>query len=177
MDDAFVGQLRKAVELMDEREAFIRDGAQELAEALTGHLPILYGDSRLYPVLARFSQQINENAKQLAHVNVLPEMNHNELTGFVHPVEIIDKSVVVLVQTDFDHPRVRHRINCCRPIFTRKAAAIVEVLLRYGDSLLEQCVYLIHLFDWTSFYLAGQNGADVLDTQVADYLQDELSKA
>ena len=34
------------------------------------------------PCLARWRQQLNENSKLLANVEVFPEMNHNELVGW-----------------------------------------------------------------------------------------------
>ncbi len=176
IDNFFVAQLHKLITLVNEREAIIQEGARNLAEILTGNLPIICGDAKLYPVMAHFAQQINRYAKQFAHVYVLPGINYDELSGFARPEAIIDQSVVMLVQTDYDHPRVQHRLAISRTVFTVKAAAIVEVLVRYGDSPLEQYFYLIHLFDWTAFYLAGLNGADPQDSQLDDYLKDELSK-
>jgi glucose/mannose-6-phosphate isomerase len=177
INDSFVEQVKAVAELIDDREETIRKGAKSLAQALVGKLPILYGDSKIYPALVRFQQQLNENARQLAHINVIPEMNHSELTGWLKPETIVSATVLVLPLTDFDHPRVKLRIDICRPVFARKADAVAEVMITYGKSLLEQLLYLIHLFDWASFYLAEFNQVDVLKSEVADYLRAELSKA
>jgi glucose/mannose-6-phosphate isomerase len=148
----------------------------DLAEAISGRLPILYADRALYPVLMHFRQQINLVARQLAHVNVYPAMNHDELAGWVHPPALVDKAVMVQVRTSYDHPRVKVRMDICRPVFAPKADKAVEILVRFGDSMLEQCVYLLHLFDWAAFYLARLNGVDPARVEVLDYLEGELAK-
>ena len=50
-------------------------------EKKKGKLPVIYCDSgcRLW---LRFSATVKWDSKQLARVNVFPEMNHNELTGW-----------------------------------------------------------------------------------------------
>ena len=176
VSDQFIGQLHAAIELIEEREDFIREGAQSMAAGLKGKLPVLYGDAKFMPVLLRFQQQLNENAKQLAHVNVFPEMNHNELTGWVHPEPVLLNTMVVLLTTEFDHPRVKLRIDLCRPLIGRRSGGTTEVFLRFGKSFLEQCVYAVHLFDWTSFYLAQENNADTLEGETVAYLKDGLAK-
>lgn len=174
--NAFAAQMEKAIRLIDDREEPIREGAKDLANAIAGRLPILYADRPLYPVLLHFRQQINLVARQLAHVNVFPAMNHDELAGWVHPPALVDQAVIVQVQTTFDHPRVKARMDICRPVFAPKADKVVEILVRFGDSLPEQCLYLLHLFDWAAFYLAGLNGVDPGRPEVLDYLEGELAK-
>jgi glucose/mannose-6-phosphate isomerase len=49
-------------------------------------------------------------------------------------------------------------MDICRPLYAPKADKAVEIGIRFGDSLLEQSLYVMHLFDWAAFYLAGLNG-------------------
>jgi glucose/mannose-6-phosphate isomerase len=45
-----------------------------------------------------------------------------------------------------------------------------------GASFIEQSIYLIHVLDWTSFYLAEENKVDPFPVDVINYLKDELAK-
>ncbi|MEO6046163.1 MAG: SIS domain-containing protein, partial [Candidatus Kapaibacterium sp.] len=65
-----------------------------LAEKINGAIPVIYSASdRLDTVNLRWRGQIQENAKYLAFGNLLPEMNHNEISGWGHPRELVGKFV------------------------------------------------------------------------------------
>jgi len=175
--EAFAGQLEKAAKLIDDREEVIREGAMDLAKALAGRLPVLYADEAFYPAVLHFRRQLNRVARQLAHPNVYPSLNHDELAAWEHPAPIIDQTVLVQVQTPFDHPRVKRRMDICRPLYAPKADKVVEIGVRFGDSLLEQSLYVMHLFDWAAFYLAGLNGVPPGPPAVLDALTTELARS
>jgi glucose/mannose-6-phosphate isomerase len=141
---------------------------------------VLYADEAFYPAVLHFRRQLNLLARQLAHLNVYPALNHDELAAWEHPAPIVDQAVLVQVQTPFDHPRVKRRMDICRPLLAPKADKAVEIGIRFGDSLLEQSLYVMHLFDWAAFYLAGLNGVppgapDVLGTLAAELARSERS--
>lgn len=157
ISDAFVGQLQAAIEIIGEREHFIREGAENMAAGLHGKLPVLYGDARFLPVLRHFQQQLNENSRQFAHTNAFPEINHAEMRGWKHPEDILRETMVVMLQTGFDQPHTKTHMETAHPLILPQSGGVTEVILRYGNSFLTQAVYAIHLFDWTSFYLAQEN--------------------
>jgi glucose/mannose-6-phosphate isomerase len=149
--------------------------SKELTAYFKDKLPILYGDSKVEAVLIRSQQQIAENSKQLSHVNVFPEMNHNELVGWNFPHVVFSNAATVLVRTTFDHPRTSVRLDVCKNIFTKVAGSVYE-LNAQGNSFIEQSVYLINVLDWTSFYLAEANNVDPFPVDVINFLKDELAK-
>jgi glucose/mannose-6-phosphate isomerase len=83
------GQLTRSFEALHQKQDLIREKADQLAADLVEKVPFLYADSLIEPLLIRFKQQINENAKQLCHTAVFPEMNHNELVGWVFPAFLL----------------------------------------------------------------------------------------
>ncbi len=161
-------------QLADE-QAQIQADAQALAAKLKGKFPIFYGDARLEPVLVRNQQQIAENSKQLSHQNVFPEMNHNELVGWRFPEWLWKDTVTVLLHTDYDNSRSRIRMQICEDIF-RKAGTKLEILPARGGNFIQQCLYLIHLLDWVSYYLAEENDVDPFPVDVITFLKNELAK-
>jgi glucose/mannose-6-phosphate isomerase len=123
----------------------------------------------------RFQHQLNENAKQLAHINTFPEMNHNEIVGWQFPESVLQQAQVVYLYSDHDHERAEKRMEICRSIFEKKSNPIIDIVAE-GASLLEQYYYLIHLTDWISFYLAKENGVESAPVEAIEYLKDELAR-
>lgn len=172
---AFIKETENAVEYIDRGAKAIRAEAELIAKKLKGKLPIIYCDGRLEAMAVRFQNQINENSKQLAHVNTFPEMNHNEIVGWMFPENLLKQSQVIYLYSDHDHDRVEKRMEICRGIIEKKSTHIIDIVAE-GASLLEQYYYLIHLTDWISYYLAKENQIDPDPVDVITYLKDELSK-
>lgn len=170
-----LADVRKAVTLLRTEEDHIRKEASALAEKLSGKLPVLYSDTHLEAMLVRFRQQINENAKQICHTAVLPEMNHNELVGWVNPKELLNQAAVVFFRSSHDFERSIKRMEITKNIISERTSEVTEVFAR-GESPIEELFYFIHLCDWASYYLALKNGEDPYPVSVIDYLKNELSK-
>jgi glucose/mannose-6-phosphate isomerase len=170
---AFIKETENTIEYLDRSEKAIQTEAEIIAKKLKGKLPIIYCDSRLHAIATRFQQQLNENSKQLAHVNTFPEMNHNELVGWKFPENILPMLQVVYLYSDHDHERVEKRLDICREIFEKRSNPIIDIVGE-GASLLEQYYYLIHLTDWISYYLAKENNVDPDPVEMIDYLKREL---
>ena len=157
----------------------LRNGSEEIvaladkwADLLTQKTPMLYGDAALEPVLIRWRQQLNENAKRLCNHHVFPEMNHNELVGW----ESGDDSIAALfLHTKEDHPRTAERMRLCKEIFSKAGASVVEVHA-VGATRLQRWMHLVHLGDWLSLLMAEKTGVDPVDIRYIDYLKGELSK-
>lgn len=172
---AFIKETENAVQSLDRSEKAIQTEAEIIAKKLKGKLPVIYCDGRLHAMAIRFQNQLNENAKQLAHVNTFPEMNHNELEGWRFPENILPQVQVIYLYSDHDHERVEKRMELCRPIFEKKSNPIIDIVAE-GASLLEQYFYLIHLTDWISYFLAKENQADPDAVDSIEFVKDELEK-
>lgn len=150
----------------------ILDQAGQWADLLSSRSPMLYGDAAIEPVLIRWRQQLNENAKRLCNHHVFPEMNHNELVGW----ESGDASIAALfLHTEEDHARTAERMRLCKAIFTDAGAAVSEVSA-IGTTRLQRWMHLVHLGDWLSLLMAERGGVDPVDIRHIDYLKGELAK-
>jgi glucose/mannose-6-phosphate isomerase len=172
---AFIKETENAIEYLNRGEKAIQSEAELIAKKLKGKLPIIYCDERLKAMATRFQNQLNENAKQLAHFNTFPEMNHNEIAGWQFPEAILQHAQVIYLYSDHDHERVEKRMEICRPVFEKRSHPIIDIVAE-GASLLEQYYYLIHLTDWISYYLAKENGVESAPIEAIDHLKEELSK-
>ncbi len=172
---AFIKETENAIEYLDRGEKAIQSESELIARKLRGKLPVIYCDERLRAMALRFQNQLNENAKQLAHINTFPEMNHNEIVGWQFPEAVLQQAQVIYLYSDHDHERVEKRMEICRPTFEKKSNPIIDIVAE-GASLLEQYYYLIHLTDWISYFLAKENGVEAGPVEAIDQLKEELSR-
>jgi glucose/mannose-6-phosphate isomerase len=164
--------LDKAIQLLDKESASLKQEAMEIATALNGKMPVIYSLGSSEGVAVRFRQQINENSKMLCWHHTFPEMNHNELVGWT---EKNDSLVVVTFHTSFDYKRTLKRYEVCKPIFQKYCSGVIDITAK-GESKLEQFLYLIHIGDWISCYIADLKGIDAVEVNVINHLKSELSK-
>ncbi len=168
----FEQPLEATVQLLSADEEDIRMKAKSIAHSLSGKMPIIYATAPNEGIAVRFRQQLNENSKMLCWHHVFPEMNHNELVGWANGNE---NQVVVILRHVDDYNRTQTRINISKEIFEEKNAAIIEMYSK-GESPIARNLYLIHLCDWVSYYVAEHDGTDPIEIKVIDYLKSELAK-
>jgi glucose/mannose-6-phosphate isomerase len=168
----FGKQLSAAAELIDAEEKNIRTEAADVAELLHKKIPVLYATDGYNGVATRFRQQMNENSKMLAWHHVLPEMNHNELVGWAGGRNDL---AVVILRNKTDYERTQSRIEFSKKVFAQHTPHVKEIWSK-GSSMLEQSIYLIHLTDWVSLFLAEKKGIDATEVKVIDSLKEQLAK-
>jgi glucose/mannose-6-phosphate isomerase len=166
------GQLEASVKLLNDEQASIRKEAEALAGLLHGRMPVIYCTTNYEGVAVRFRQQLNENSKVLCWHHVIPEMNHNELVGWAGGTE---ETAVVLFRDPQEYERNDYRIAINKEIITRQTPHFAEVFAK-GNSAIEKSIYLIHLGDWASVFLASLRGVDAVEVNVIHFLKGELSK-
>ncbi|MBK8079497.1 MAG: bifunctional phosphoglucose/phosphomannose isomerase [Saprospiraceae bacterium] len=160
-----------ATDLIKFEQDEIQNKAKTIAQQLSGKFVAIYSTDRFEPVALRFRQQLNENAKVLCWHNVFPEMNHNELVGWA------DKSPVpvVFLRNKDDLKKNIQRMDICKNIISAKTNTFIEIYSK-GQHKIEKLIYMIHLVDWISFYLAKIRNVDVSEVKVIDFLKTELEK-
>ncbi len=157
-----------------------RDGIEKMAKKMAAKfhnkLPVIYSDSAMFmPVANRWRCQLNENAKVLAHFNVIPEMNHNEIVGLGRP-EFLNKYIVLIFLNDPGaHPRNNLRRRLMKSLVSSEITAINDVEPR-GKNALQHIFWTIMLGDFISYYLALEQGVDPMPVVRIEQLKKEMSK-
>lgn len=146
--------------------------AKKLAEELAGKSPVIYGGPLMAPVAYKWKISFNENAKNVAWWNEIPEFNHNEMIGWSsHP---IDKPYGVIdLRSHLEHPRVQKRFEVTQRLLSgmRPASHVVNV---GGETLLEQLVWAITYGDFVSIYLALLNNVNPAPVDLVEKFKKEL---
>lgn len=150
--------------------------ARMIARQLKDSLPVIWGTSGISEVAAlRWKAQINENAKCPAYYNVFPELNHNEIVGFEAPPQLLGLMSCIILRDQYDHDRVKRRIEISKGIIKDRVKSIVEVSSQ-GESYLARFYSLVYVGDYASVYLALEYGINPAPVAVIDYLKAELAK-
>ncbi len=172
INKSFEKDINASIELLNKEEKNIKQKAQKIAKQLADKTPIIYADNNMEGVAIRWRQQFNENGKMLAWHHVVPEMNHNELVGWR---DKDNSKAVIFLKTILDHPRSLFRMQLNKATIKKYTSNLLEIESK-GDSFLECVIYLTHLGDWISWYLAQYRGFDAVEVNVINKLKSDLKE-
>jgi glucose/mannose-6-phosphate isomerase len=137
-----------------------RNPAKRLARALHGRLPFVYSRSGAPAAVGvRWRQQLNENAKVLAHSAVVPELGHNEIVGWETAGTVQRQVSIVVLRDRDDPPQDRTRLALTAEVAAGRGAEVHEIESE-GDGPLARMASLVLWGDLVSLYLAVAAGVD-----------------
>ncbi|HEV2769535.1 MAG TPA: bifunctional phosphoglucose/phosphomannose isomerase [Solirubrobacteraceae bacterium] len=146
--------------------------AKLLARALHGTISQIAGAGVTAPVAYRWKTQINENAKVPAFSSELPELDHNELVGWMG-ADALGRFTAVFLDDADTHPRVKARIEMTRDMVAGAATGTYVAHSR-GQTTIERLMSLVLLGDLVSLYLAVLGGTDPGPVEVIEKVKDVL---
>ncbi len=140
----------------------LEEEGKTLAEELKNHVPVIYSSTRNGPIGYNWKIKFNETGKIPAFCNVLPELNHNEMTGFDAQKE--SKSLAknfsfIFLKDASDHPRTVRRMEILEKLYKIRKLTVKIIELK-GKSELEKIFSSLILADWAAFYTAELYGLD-----------------
>jgi len=146
--------------------------AKQIADKLVGKTLITYGGPLMYPAAYKWKIDANENAKNTAWCNALPEFNHNEFIGWSsHPIE--KPFAVVDLISSFEHPRILKRFELIDRMLSGLRPKAINIQLE-GSSPLEHLLYAVLLGDFATLYLAILNGVNPTPVELVEKFKQEL---
>jgi glucose/mannose-6-phosphate isomerase len=152
-----------------------QNAAKRLASQWINRTVILFGADYMAPIARRWKGQISEIAKAWGQFEELPELDHNTVAGTTQPREIIDRSIVVLLRSQFDHERNRLRIDITRDLFSAQGWK-TEIIEAVGETPLAQMYACLHFGDYAAFYLALAYDTDPSPVAIIEDLKKRLAQ-
>lgn len=148
--------------------------AKKIAMRSAGKTAIFYGGSITAPVAYKFKISLNENAKNVAYWNELPEANHNEFIGWTsHPVE--KPFAVFDIVSGLENPQILKRFEATDRLLSGFRPSSMTINLA-GDTEIKQLLWGMILADFVGIYLAVLNGVDPTPVDLVNELKAELTK-
>jgi len=148
--------------------------AKQLAVALNGAVPLVYGAEATAAVAYRWKCQLNENAKVPAYWAALPELDHNEIVGFEGMGQLGGQVAVVMLRDPRQHRQVERRFELTRELIEASVRSTYGVVGE-GEGTLARVVDLVLLGDFVSLYLACLLGVDPGPVDIIERLKDRLA--
>ena len=68
------------------------------------------------------------------------------------------------------------RIDINKKVISEHCDVIIDIFAK-GKNQIEQCLYLIHVGDWISYYLSLINSIESKENKIVDYLKSTLNKS
>ncbi len=127
---------------------------KDLAKRLHGSVPVFYASVQNAALAENWKIKLNEGSKIPAFWNVVPELNHNEMTGFdVKPrTTAISKHFHFVFLKDIgDDRRIARRMNVLEKLLHDRGFK-VEVVMMQGKTPLQKIFDALILADWTAYY-------------------------
>lgn len=152
--------LRALEETLELTVPVIQNPAKQLAERMAESMPIIVSSYLLAPVALRWKQQINQNAKQLASVEQVPNLTHTAAAGLDFPKLVRPNLRFVYLRSAHDSAHESLQQNIFQSILRQNKIESEEIVAKPQGSLLVEFLVLTHWADYASYYLALMNGVD-----------------
>ena len=151
------------------------DTAKELAEKISERIPIVFSSDILYPVAYRWKSEFNENSKTLSFCNRLPELDHNEILGFLNTKALKAGLHIIILKDEYDHKRIIKRMLITKKLIKEVNAEVTftEINIK-GPDALTRIFTTIHLGDLISYYLAMIYATDPTPVEIIERLKKEM---
>lgn len=133
-----------------------------LAETLQERVPVIYASNRNEGVAYNWKIKFNETGKIPAFMNVLPEVNHNEMTGFdvIETTKPLSQNFSFLLLADTeDHPKIQKRMRIIAELYEARGFPVVRLALAGGNRFHKIFSSLLTA-DWAAYYLARRYGTE-----------------
>jgi glucose/mannose-6-phosphate isomerase len=147
-----------AAERMSPKNPTESNMAKKLALRMEGMLPAIYAPKNIRSVAVRWQNQINENSKMVAFSGEVPEMNHNQMVGWLQGSGCAPCRPLFLLPSRMD-PTIEKMTMVTIQMFTEAKLEPMVVPL-HGNTHAENLVSGIMLGDNVSYYLAILKGCD-----------------
>jgi len=135
---------------------------QKMAEQLFQRVPLIYASRQNTSLAFTWKIKFNENTKIPAFYNVLPELNHNEMTGFDrnnYTKELSRNFSIIYLEDQRDHPSINKRFKVMKNLYKKEKLKQISIKLK-GKNRWQEIFSNMLLADWTSFYLAKKYHRD-----------------
>lgn len=133
-----------------------------LAEKMENRVPVIYSSDRNLPIIYNWKIKLNETGKIPAFCNVLPELNHNEMTGFDardSSRHLSENFFFVILRNENDHPKILKRMSVLEKLYRDRGLSVFISDLKGEPEFLKIFSSLV-LADWTAYYTAEIYGLD-----------------
>jgi len=167
--------VKKAVEAWVPTVPTAKNSAKQLAQEVIGKSAVIYAGPKLGPLAYYWKISFNENAKQVAWANQLPEFNHNEFIGWTKQPTHKPYAVIEL-RSSLEHERVQKRFKISERLLSgmRPAPIVIEP---QGETILQQLLWSLAFGSFTTLYTAILNGLNPTPVELVEKFKQQMEES
>ncbi len=146
----------------------------EIVSNMIDRIPVIYGSSSFSDSIAeRFRRQLNENGKILAHSNIVPNLHHDEIVGFMDK-KLKNILYIILLRDHFEDEKIKKRFDITREILTDYGYKVKEIYPIFNSSKLARIFSLIFKIDLISIEFSKIRGFNPKDVEIIKKLKEMM---
>lgn len=161
MDDKkALSEAKKLAKLLKPKA--LEPAGKSLAQKLCHTVPIIYTSAQNHALAYNWKIKLNETGKIPAFYNILPELNHNEMTGFdvaKTTTELSKNFTFVFLTDSTDHPKNQKRMKIVQKLYQKRGLVTIVLALKGTNRFVRMFTSLL-LADWTAVSLAAYYGLE-----------------
>ena len=130
--------------------------SKKLAETLKGHIPIIYASDRNASLAYNWKIKFNETGKIPAFYNILPELNHNEMTGYdVRDTTrmLSEKFCFIFLKDKDDDVKTRNRMDVTAKLYEERDLKNIQIEIS-GENIFHKIFNTLTIADFTAYFTA-----------------------
>jgi glucose/mannose-6-phosphate isomerase len=131
--------------------------AKQMALALKGFVPFIYGPRLFEAVAYRIGTQLNENSKIPAGSGVFPEVFHNVIMSREGPWEVRSRICAVLIRDPEGSLEIEQKVDAFKGLLETKVGRVLEIWAQ-GQGKLARMLSALYMGDYTATYLGFLHG-------------------
>lgn len=135
---------------------------KKLARQLKNKVPVIYSSENNSALAYNWKIKFNETGKIPAFYNILPELNHNEMTGFdvAGQTKNLSKNFsFIFIQDNKDHPQIKKRMAVTSRLYQKRGLPVINIKLS-GKNRWQEIFANLLLADWASYYTSQSYGLE-----------------
>lgn len=138
------------------------NAGKTLADSIKNRIPVIYASRANAGIAYNWKIKFNETGKIPAFCNVIPELNHNEMTGFdakQSSKHLSERFFFIFLKDSNDNPKIQKRMDVLKKLYLSRDLP-VEILELSGKSVFERIFSSLILADWTAVNTAAIYGLE-----------------
>lgn len=148
----------------------LKQKAEDFVPKVLEKIPLIYTPRSLRGVGYKWKINFNETAKKQAFCNEFPEMDHNELMGFMDEKKDF---FVFIIKDEADVRVMNKRIETTKELIKQQGIGLAEISLT-GPSRLAKIFSALAIGDWLSYLVAVEKGIDPNEVVLIESLKKKL---
>ena len=163
-------KIEKVSKKLEEKQENLRKSGKRTAKIMEDKIPIIYSSQRNYALSYNWKIKFNETSKIPGFYNLIPELNHNEMTGFditKNTKKLSQKMIFIFLRDNEDDLRNQKRMDVTASLFKERGLDVLDIEVE-GKTRIEKIFTSLLFADWISYYLAQYYGVVIEDVPMVE---------